>query len=67
MTPDLCPFCSRPLHVGVQPSNRRICSLCGLGIRKKHKWMIGSDARIRHKDCKNPTGNTDTKESRGLF
>jgi hypothetical protein len=67
MTPDICPFCSRPMHVGVQQAGRRICSLCGLGVKKNHKWQIGSDGRIRHKDCKNPTGNINTRESKGLF
>jgi hypothetical protein len=67
MTPDICPYCQQSLHVGIQQAGKRVCSLCGLSVRKRHKWHIGSDGRIRHRDCKNPTGNTDTKESKGLF
>jgi hypothetical protein len=67
MTPDLCPYCQRPLRVGTQEAGRRICSLCGGRIGKRHKYRIGSDGRLIHRDCKNPTGNTDTKESKGLF
>ena len=61
------PYCSRPMHVGVQPAGKRICSSCGLGIRKRHKWTIGSDGRLRHRDCHNPTGKIKSDNSKGLF
>ena len=67
MTPDVCPYCQKTLSVGIQPAGRRICSVCSQSVRKHHKWQIGSDGRIRHKDCHNPTGNLDTKEAKGLF
>jgi hypothetical protein len=67
MTPDLCPFCGKPMRVGIYRAGKRICSLCGGNIKKTHKWQIGSDGRLEHKSCKNPTGLTENNEPKGLF
>jgi hypothetical protein len=67
MNPDICPYCSKPLHVGVQQAGKRICSLCGGRIKKTHKWQIGSDGRLEHKSCKNPTGKIETHNAKGMF
>ena len=69
MNTDTCPLCGKQLlnPNGLQQANKRICSLCGLSIRRNHKWTIGSDAKIRHRDCSNPTGKTNTEESKGIF
>jgi hypothetical protein len=67
MTPDLCPFCSRPLHVGIQPAGKRYCSLCGGKIKKRHKYRIGSDGRLIHKSCDNPTGQVETNQEKRMF
>ena len=67
MTPDLCPFCGKPLHVGVQQAGKRICSLCGGKIKKPHKYRIGSDGRLQHRDCHNPTGQIENNKTKGMF
>jgi hypothetical protein len=67
MTPDLCPYCQKPLRVGIQQAGRRICSLCNGKIGKRHKWRIGSDGRLEHKSCKNPTGQLETDKPKGMF
>lgn len=67
MTPDLCLYCSKTLRVGIQQAGKRLCSLCGGKIGKRHKYRIGSDGRLVHRDCNCPTGKIDTKKSEGLF
>jgi hypothetical protein len=67
MTPDICPYCQKSLHVGIQPAGRRICSLCGGKIGKRHKYRIGSDGRLVHKSCTNPTGQIETNNAKGMF
>lgn len=67
MTPDICPYCQKTLSVGVQQAGKRICSLCGGKIKSVHKWRIGSDGRLQHKSCKNPTGHVETNQPKGLF
>ena len=67
MTPDLCPYCSKPLRVGVQQAGKRICSLCGGNIKKNHKYRIGSDGRLVHKSCSNPTGHKENNKAKGMF
>lgn len=67
MTPDLCPFCGKPLRVGVQQAGKRVCSLCGGSIKKNHKYRIGSDGRLQHKNCKNPTGQIENNNMKGMF
>jgi hypothetical protein len=37
---------------------RRVCAECGASIGKHHKWFIGADSKVRHRDCSNPTGKT---------
>ena len=41
----------KSLYVGIQQAGKRVCSLCGLSVRKRHKWMIGvgnkGDNRIK--------------------
>lgn len=35
---------------------RRVCAECGASIGKHHKWFIGADSKVRHRDCSNPMG-----------
>jgi hypothetical protein len=53
-----CPTCGKPWNACVP---RRICSLCGEQITRSHKWMIGDDGRIRHRNCKDPKSYGDRK------
>lgn len=48
--PPRCPTCGHPLTQGP----RRICSQCGEPIRNHHKWYIGPDGRLAHKNCDEP-------------
>ena len=50
--PTCCPTCRRPYNMALP---RRFCSLCGKQITRHHKWCIGADGRIRHRNCADPT------------
>jgi hypothetical protein len=66
--PSVCPVCKN-LYVAMpsQPSRTRICSLCGGKIKKRHKYQIGSDGRLQHRDCKNPTGQPEINKPKEMF
>ncbi len=69
MVPNTCPLCGKILlnPRGIQQAGRRICSLCGDRIKKNHKYHIGSDGRLEHRNCKNPSGKVDTETTKGFF
>jgi hypothetical protein len=53
----ICDKCGSELNPPVlQQAGRRICADCGKRIRKRERWFIGVDGRLRHRDCKMPTG-----------
>jgi predicted amidophosphoribosyltransferase len=56
---DICPTCHRPYNLALP---RRFCSLCKKQITRHHKWCIGPDGRIRHRQCGDPK-NYPAKES----
>jgi len=45
-----CALCGQAIVKGP----KRICSLCGNPIKQHHKWRIGPDGRLQHKDCGDP-------------
>lgn len=38
----------------VPTRHKRMCADCGQQIGKRHKWHIGRDSKIRHRDCAHP-------------
>jgi hypothetical protein len=66
MNSDTCPLCNRSLRVGIQQAGRRICSVCGNGIKKNHRYRIGSNGLLQHRDCKHPTG-CKIESEKGMF
>ena len=67
MTPDLCPLCGKQLLNGYQEAGKRICSLCHGRIKKNHRWRIGNNGLLEHRDCHNPTGQVDANNAKGMF
>jgi hypothetical protein len=68
MTPEMCPLCKRLMDLrSLQPAGKRICSLCYGRIKKNHRWHIGSTGLLEHRDCKNPTGQIETNNAKGMF
>jgi predicted amidophosphoribosyltransferase len=47
---DCCSKCGRPFKY--RPS--RFCWACKEWITRMHKWTIGADGRIRHRNCNDP-------------
>jgi hypothetical protein len=66
-TTDICPLCNRSLRIGMQTAGRRICCLCGNPIRKRHKYRIGSNGLLQHRDCQMPTGDKMVTAMKGIF
>jgi|GEM_PF-2170771 hypothetical protein len=67
-TPEICPLCQRVLNYHtLQTAGKRICSLCRGIIGRKHKYRIGSNGLLQHRDCKNPTGSIETDKPKGMF
>lgn len=50
MTTLRCPTCLRPYG----PANRRTCARCSEPILRKHRWRIGNDGRLEHRNCADP-------------
>jgi len=49
--PERCPHCHRLMDLSVP---KRFCAKCSKQITRYHKWQIGTDGRIRHRNCSNP-------------
>ena len=63
----ICDKCGQQINPpSLQPAGRRICAQCGNPIKKPHKWFIGVDGRLRHKNCAIPTG-TPVEETMDLL
>lgn len=66
--PSICPTCGNLYAMRpIQPLGKRVCSLCGGRIKKRHRWEFGPDSRARHRDCKNPTGIPETDKPKEMF
>lgn len=46
-----CPACGQRI---VQPA-KRMCADCGKSIARHDKYFFGTDGRIRHRVCEEPT------------
>ena len=63
----ICDKCGQELNPPVlQKAGKRICADCGKRIRKRERWFIGVDGRLRHRNCAMPTG-TPVEETMNLL
>jgi hypothetical protein len=57
--PKFCPLCGQIIIKGP----KRVCLDCGKPIKQHHKWLIGTDGRLHHRNCADPGNYPDVAGS----